>query len=357
MAYEKDNVAINIIRALLVDRAGTDSIETPRLGLGCMGMSEFYGDTNDNQSRDLINYAVDRGVRLFDTADIYGYGHNESLVGGVLRDHPKRSEIILATKGGIVRTDSDSNHRGVDTSPEYLQVAIDRSLDRLGTPIDLYYLHRVEDDGARIEESMSALAEHLHSGKIAAVGLSEVSEKTIRRAQAALLKATDGKHGIAAVQTEFSLLTRHIELDGVDQTCRELGILLVAYSPICRGLLTTPSFNPEALAESDARRNLPRFTGENLKHNLQMVEVLATVARDEGVTPAQVALAWVLAHGDHVVPIPGTRSKARLDENIAADAIKLSQKTMTILEQAFAPQAAAGLRYTPAAMKAYGFTS
>ncbi|HBP30919.1 MAG: aldo/keto reductase [Advenella sp.] len=203
---------------------------------------------------------------------------------------------------------------------------------------------------------MSALADHLRPGNIGAVGLSEVSEKTIRRADAALRKATDGKQGIAAIQTEFSLMTRHIEVDGVDQACRELGILLVAYSPVCRGLLTTPSFDPQALSTSDFRRNLPRFTGDNLKHNLQLVEVLATAARNEGVTPAQVALAWVLAHGYHVVPIPGTRSKARLDENMAACQITLSPETMSLREKAFAPQAAAGLRYSAAAMQAYGLS-
>lgn len=357
MSNMKDNVELDEIKALPTRRAMNGSLQVSMMGLGCMGMSEFYGDKDDDQSRDLLNYAVDKGIRFFDTADVYGYGHNETLVGSVLRDHPKRKEIILATKGGIVRKGDDSSHRGIDTSPEYLQVAIKRSLDRLETPIDLYYLHRVEDDGARIEESMSALADQLHSGNIGAIGLSEVSEKTIRRADAALRKATDGKHGVAAVQTEFSLMTRHIEIDGVDQTCRELGILLVAYSPICRGLLTAPSFDPETLAPSDFRRNLPRFTGDNLKHNLQLVEVLATAAKNEGLTPAQVALAWVMAHGDHVVPIPGTRSKARLDENMAACSVKLSPETMALLEEAFAPQAVAGLRYTPAAMQAYGLST
>ncbi|AHG65430.1 aldo/keto reductase [Advenella mimigardefordensis] len=351
------NAVPNAKTALPTRRAGNSSLLVSMMGLGCMGMSEFYGEKDDNQSRDLLNYAVDKGVRFFDTADVYGYGHNEILVGSVLRNHPKRSDIVLATKGGIVRDDNDSTRRGVNTSPEYLQAAIERSLSRLETKIDLYYLHRVEDDGARIEESMSALADQLLAGHIGAVGLSEVSEQTIRRAHAALLQATDGKYGLAAIQTEFSLMTRHIEANGVDQACRELGILLVAYSPICRGLLTAPSFNPEALSESDFRRNLPRFTGDNLKHNLQLVEVLATAAKNEGLTPAQVALAWVMAQGNHVVPIPGTRSKARLDENIAACEAKLSPETMALLAGAFAPQAVAGLRYTPAAMQAYGLSS
>jgi aryl-alcohol dehydrogenase-like predicted oxidoreductase len=226
MLNVKDNVVTDKKTALPTRRASNGSIQVSMMGLGCMGMSEFYGDKNDNQSRDLINYAIDEGMRFFDTADVYGAGHNEILVGSVLRDHPKRKEIILATKGGIVRKADDSSHRGIDTSPEYLQVAIKRSLDRLETPIDLYYLHRVQDDGARIEESMSALADHLCSGHIGAIGLSEVSEKTIRRADAALRKATDGIHGIAAIQTEFSLMIRHIEVNGIDQACRELGILL-----------------------------------------------------------------------------------------------------------------------------------
>ena len=350
------NAVQDEISTLPIRRASNGSLQVSMMGLGCMGMSEFYGAKDDNQSRDLLNYAIDKGVRLFDTADVYGYGHNETLVGSVLRNHPNRSDIVLATKGGIVRDDNDSTRRGVDTSPEYLQAAIERSLSRLETKIDLYYLHRVEDDGARIEESMSALADQLLAGNIGAVGLSEVSELTIRRAHAALLKATDGKHGLAAIQTEFSLMTRNIEVNGVDQACRELGILLVAYSPICRGLLSAPTFNAEALSESDFRRNLPRFTGDNLKHNLQLVEVLATAAKNEGLTPAQVALAWVMAHGDHVVPIPGTRSKTRLDENIAACEAKLSRETMALLEEAFAPEAIAGLRYTPAAMQAYGLS-
>lgn len=217
MSNMKDKLDENA--ALPTRRALNGGIQVSMMGLGCMGMSEFYGDKDDDQSRDLLNYAIDRGMRFFDTADVYGYGHNEILVGSVLRNHPQRSEIVLATKGGIVRDGNDRSHRGIDTSPEYIQVAIERSLGRPETPIDLYYLHRVEDDGARIEETMSALADHLRSGNIGAVGLSEASEKTIRRADAALGKATDGKQGIAAIQTEFSLMTRHIEVDGVDQAC------------------------------------------------------------------------------------------------------------------------------------------
>ncbi len=341
-------------KALPLRRARTDGLGVSLMGLGCMGMSEFYGPSDDTRSRDLILHAIDNGMNFFDTADVYGYGHNETLVGGVLRDHPARHRLVLATKGGIVRDGSDSTRRGIDTSPDYIRQAIERSLDRLQTPIDLYYLHRVEDDGHRIEETMGALAQAMAEGKIGAVGVSEASADTIRRADKALRTATAGAHGLAAVQTEYSLMTRHIEQDGVDAACRELGILLVAYSPICRGLLADPAFDPAQLSKQDFRRTLPRFERENLDHNRQMAKVLFEVARDEGVTPAQLALGWVLSRGPHVVAIPGTRSPQRLDENIGACRIEISPAAMSRLEDTFAPQSAAGTRYTAAAMQTYG---
>ncbi len=334
--------------------ARANGLQVSLLGLGCMGMSEFYGDSDEQQSRDVIHYAVERGVRFFDTADVYGYGHNERLLGGALGGLPNRDEIVLATKGGIVRDSADSASRAVNTSADYISAAIDRSLERLQTRIDLYYLHRVEEDGARIEESMYALAAALQAGKIGAVGLSEVSERTIRRAETALRRATEGVHGISAVQTEYSLMTRHIEIDGVDQTCRELGILLVAYSPICRGLLADPGFNPGQLSCADFRRKLPRFTGDNLVHNQRLVQGLAEIARMEGLTAAQVALAWVLSRGPHIVPIPGTRNPDRLDENIAACRVALGAESLQRLDEMFALNSAAGTRYTAAAMHAYG---
>lgn len=316
-----------------------------------MGMSEFYGNSNDHDSKKLLESAIDRGVRLFDTADVYGYGHNEKLLGDVLRNHPARSTILLATKGGILR-DSDRSSRGVNTSPDYLRIAIDRSIDRLGTPIDLYYLHRVEDNGKHIEESMHALAECLSLKKIRAIGLSEVSAATIELAHSALLRFTNGQQGLTAVQTEYSLMTRHIEADGVDEACRRLGIFLVAYSPICRGLLANLDF--AALSDDDFRRGLPRFSGPNLKFNQHLVEALVEIAQDEGATPAQVALAWVLSRGPHIIPIPGTRSPRRLDENLNAAQMTLSKNAITRLEETFAINVAAGSRYSAAAMQAYG---
>ncbi len=277
-------------KALPLRRDRPTGLSVSLMGLGCMGMSEFYGESNDERSRDLILHAINSGVIFFDTADAYGYGHNEKLVGGVLRDHPERHRLVLATKGGIVRDSLDGTRRGIDSSPEYILKAIDRSLDRLQTPIDLYCLHRVEDSGQRIEETMLALAQALDDGRIGAVGVSEVSADIIRRADAALREASSGVHGLTAVQAEYSLMTRHIEQDGVDAVCRELGILLVAYSPICRGLLANPAFDPAQLSEQDFRRSLPRFDGENFEHNRRMVKVLSEVASDEGATPAQIAL-------------------------------------------------------------------
>ncbi|MDO4636317.1 MAG: aldo/keto reductase [Lautropia sp.] len=340
---------------LPIRQARPDGLTVSAMGLGCMGMSEFYGASDDEQSRDLLRYAIDRGERFFDTADIYGYGHNEMLVGRVLRDHPLRSEIVLATKGGILRDRADVTRRGVDTSPRYVRAAIQRSLDRLQTPIDLYYLHRVEDDGARIEESMAALADEIAAGRIGAVGLSEVSADTIERADAALRRSTKGRHGLAAVQHEFSLMTRNIEINGVLDTCRRLGILLVAYSPVCRGLLADRSLDPSTMAADDFRRfALPRFTPEHFAHNRRLAQVLYQVAGDEGITPAQAALAWVLSRAPNVVPIPGTRSRSRLDENLAATTMVLSESAVARLAEVFRPDAAVGLRYAADAMKAYG---
>ena len=339
---------------LPVRQARDDGLSVSAIGLGCMGMSEFYGPSDDGRSRDLIHYALDRGERFFDTADIYGFGHNEELVGSVLRDHPLRADIVLATKGGILRDRTDVTRRGVDTSPEYLQGAIQRSLDRLQTPIDLYYLHRVEDDGARIDESMAALADEIRQGHIGAVGLSEVSADTLERADAALRKHTKGRHGLAAAQYEYSLMTRNVESNGVLDTCRRLGILLVAYSPVCRGLLAALDFDPARLTEGDFRRQMPRFTPTHFSHNQQLAMALQQVAADEGVSPAQVALAWVLSRAPNIVPIPGTRSSARLDENLRALDVTLSEEAQQRLAEVFKPHAAAGLRYTAESMKAYG---
>lgn len=336
-------------------KARVGGLQVSLIGLGCMGMSEFYGESKDDNSKDLLFYAIEQGVRFFDTADVYGYGHNEKLLGACLRDHPLRNEIVLATKGGIVRDDTDTTRRGINNSPEYLRTAVERSLERLQTPIDLYYIHRIEDHGAKIEESMHALAELVKEGKIGAIGLSEASADIIRRADAAVRNCLDNSEGLAAVQTEYSLMTRNVEIDGVDDACRDLGILLIAYSPVCRGLLTTSQFDVASLSENDFRKSLPRFTGANLARNRELVAELEEVAHMEGVTPAQVALAWVLTRGTHIVPIPGTRSRERFAENLKACQIELSSEAGQKLEAAFAPNSASGLRYTEAAMRAYNF--
>lgn len=334
-----------------------NGISMSRMGLGCMGMSEFYGASDDSKSMDLLQHALQCGIRFFDTADVYGYGHNERLLGSFLQRAAARSDIVLATKGGILRDDDDPGKRGVDNSPEYIVKAIERSLSRLQTYIDLYYLHRMENDGALIEESMSALAGELAQGRIRAVGISEASATTIQRADAALRRFTDGKHGLAAVQMEYSLMTRHVETNGVDEMCRQLGILLVAYSPVCRGLLATPDFQIEKLEDNDFRRSLPRFQGANFETNRALAGFLRELARQEGLTPAQVALAWLLAKGPHVVPIPGCRTIERLEENAASLNAQLSAASIAELEARFTTDAVAGLRYTEAAMQAYGLVA
>ncbi len=326
------------------------------MGLGCMGMSEFYGASDDAESAALLDAALDAGVRFFDTADGYGHGHNERLLGRHLRDHPSRPDTVLATKGGIVRDPTHPARRGVDTSAAYLWDAAHRSRERLGTAIDLYYLHRVADGGAHIESSMACMARLLADGVIGAVGLSEASAGTIRRADAALRRLTDGRHGLAAVQTEYSLMTRIVELDGVKATCDELGILLVAYSPISRGLLANPGFDPQALAFDDYRRDLPRFGKANLEHNLALVREVHALAQTLGATPAQLALAWVLSRGTRVVPIPGTRSRARLRDNLAALNLALPPSVLQRLDRVFVHGAAAGTRYSAAAMEAFGLS-
>lgn len=335
-------------------QARPDGPAVSAMGLGCMGLSEFYGASDDAGSAALLDAALQAGVRFFDTADVYGNGHNERLVGRHLRGHPARAEIKLATKGGILRDPDDPARRGVDNTPAYLQDAANRSRDRLGTVIDLYYLHRVADGGAHVEASMEAMARLLADGVIGAVGLSEAGAGTIRRADVALRRLTNGRHGLAAVQTEYSLMTRVVEVDGVKAVCDELGILLVAYSPISRGLLADPGFDPQALALDDFRRSLPRFSATNLEHNRALAREVQALAHTLCATPAQVALAWVMSRGANVVPIPGTRSPSRLGENLAALNLVLPAAALLQLDKVFAHGAAAGTRYTAAAMAAYG---
>jgi len=314
-------------------------LKVPAIGLGCMGMSEYYGPGDDEASIALINEAIDSGVTLLDTADMYGRGHNEGLVGRAVAD--RRDEVVLATKFGIRR---DGDRRFIDSSADYARRAVDASLQRLGVDvIDLYYMHRMDGE-TPIEETVGAMAELVAAGKIRYVGLSEVSADTLRRAAAV--------HPIAALQSELSLWTRDVLDNGVLATAAELGTALVAYSPLGRGFLTGTVTNVEELAADDFRRSNPRFAGGNLDANLPLVTAVRRVAEAHGATPAQVALAWVLAQGDNVLTIPGTKRSTYLHDNLGAGTLTLSPAELASLEAAFTD--VAGERYLPAGMPNLG---
>ncbi|MGD9108473.1 MAG: aldo/keto reductase [Gammaproteobacteria bacterium] len=337
------------------------TLEVSAQGLGCMGMSEFYGATDQKESLATLNRAFELGVDFFDTADMYGFGENEELLRIFIAEH-KRNELVVATKCGVVRDKNDPTRRVINNTFDYILHCCDESLVRLGVDyIDLYYLHRINEKhnvegGAPLEESMQAFAALFNQGKIHHVGISEVSAEQIRRAHETLLKHTNGKQGLTAVQTEYSLLSRSPETNGVLETCRELNIGFVAYSPLSRQLLTSAIKSPEMkFDEGDARGTsiFPRFTGENAKINFAIVSKLQQFAKEKKCSMAQLALAWVLAHGDYIVPIPGTKRVKYLEENVAASSIVLTKADLKELDKNAPVGAAAGDRYAAAAMKMY----
>ncbi|MBK8175072.1 MAG: aldo/keto reductase [Rhodospirillales bacterium] len=309
------------------------------IGLGCMGMSEFYGTRDDAQSLDTLAAALDLGIDFFDTADMYGSGHNEELVGRFLAG--RRDRVVLATKFGIVRVPG-SNERRIDNSPAYVRAACEASLKRLGVEvIDLYYAHR-RDRSVPIEETVGAMAELVAAGKVRFLGLSEVSPATLRRAHAV--------HPIAAVQSEYSLWTRDPE-GGMLDACRDIGATFVAYSPLGRAFLTGAVVSVDALAPDDFRRQNPRFQGEAFVSNKRLADALATFAAARGKTPAQIALAWLIGKEPRVVPIPGTKRRDYLHENAAAVKITLTPDEISTLDAMFAPSAIAAERYAAAGMQ------
>jgi aryl-alcohol dehydrogenase-like predicted oxidoreductase len=322
-------------------RLGKSSLVVSAIGLGCMGMSQSYGTPDDQESTATIHHAIDRGITMLDTADMYGGGTNEELVGRAIAK--RRNEVILATKFGNMRQ-PDGRFLGVNGRPEYVQSACEASLDRLKiSTIDLFYLHRV-DTNVPIEETVGAMARLIEQGKVRYIGLSEAGSQTIRRAHAT--------YPITALQSEYSIWTRDPE-DGILATCRELGIGFVPYSPLGRGILTgqvkSADFGPK-----DFRRISPRFQGENFNKNLELVQRIEQIAAEKGCTPAQLALAWVLAQGNDIVPIPGTKRRTYLDQNLGALDVKLTPADLKRIDELAPRGAAVGARYPEEYMNRLG---
>ena len=324
---------------MVIKPLGSQGLRSSALGLGCMGMSEFYGEYNDNESIQTIQKAFELGITFYDTADMYGPYINEVLVGKAIK--PFRDKITLATKFGIVRDLQNPTRRGINGTPAYVKSSCEGSLKRLGTDIiDLYYLHR-KDPATDIEVTVGAMAELVKEGKIRGIGLSEVSAETLRKAHAV--------HPITALQSEYSVWTRDPE-DGILQACKELGVAFVAYSPLGRGFLTGQIRKFEDFEPSDYRRFSPRFQGDNFARNLQLVEKIVSMSSTKGCTASQLALAWVMAHGDNIFPIPGTKRIKYLEENIGAMSVSFSRQELDEIDEIAPKGAAAGARYPEAMM-------
>jgi aryl-alcohol dehydrogenase-like predicted oxidoreductase len=324
-----------------IKNLGSQGLKASQLGLGCMGMSEFYGLADDNESLKTLNRSIELGVTFWDTADAYGPHKNEELVAKALKNN--RNKITLATKFGIVRDPNNPQSRSINGKPGYVKQACEASLRRLGTDvIDLYYLHRV-DSSTPLEDTIGAMADLIREGKIRGIGLSEVSAATIERIHTTV-------YPITAIQSEYSLWSREPE-DGVLQTCRNLNIAFVAYSPLGRGFLTGQIKSFDDLDQDDFRRNTSRFQGENFRKNLELLAKIEKLAREKNCTSSQLALAWVLAQGDNIFPIPGTKRVKYLEENAKALDVSLTKKQLDDIEAVFPKGAAAGQRYSPEMMK------